>query len=122
MRAKLLAVAAGIGLLCGVVTGQPYIMGEFAKNYAQTPSLTLSTTFGVETPFWYPQLTLDLHAFFDVTIKELDISFDWGGGGWLEWSGDAGYIKTGLDFDSSSGLWFTVKWRVNLEQRKEGML
>ena len=53
MRGKLLAVAAGVGLLCGVVAGQPYIMGEFAKNYTQTPFITVSTTFGVQTPFWY---------------------------------------------------------------------
>jgi len=114
VRGKLLTIAAGIGLLCGVVAGQPYIMGEFAKNYTQTPSITVFTTFGVQTPFWYEWLTLDLHAWTDVTIQEDKTALDWGGGGWLGWTGDRVYIRAGLEYDSDSGLWFKVSWRLDL--------
>jgi len=109
---KVAAVLTAVGLLCGVGMAQPYIQGSVSKFHEQTPSITISTTFGVESTFLCEPLLLDLHLTTDVDVEEDTYDFSWTAGGWLGWSSDQGYFRVGMDYGPDVGLWVTISWRL----------
>ena len=111
MWKKVAAVLAGVGLLCGVAAGQPYIQGCVSKSYEQTPSYTISFTAGVESTFLVEPLVLDLHYTSLIDVVEDTFDLSWSAGGSLGVSSDEGFVKVGLDYGPDAGLWMTISFR-----------